>query len=607
MNRLMRSIWNFKINSLQQRISFFVLVPLFIAMFAMGVAELVFTRNIILKQWGETAIAKLQRAAHRVDSRLGRPKKMLAMLQDESHTASNPFVHKFIIEQIKGLEGVIRVDVDWPERELKNISHMPSGQAKFRQIRPPRMRRVKTSSPVFDAHLNGETITISADFVDKEESVVGKIDVVIGFRDLVSEVFEASWWKSSRALIIDNHGNILTSTAKEDTSKHGEKKFGQSDVLEINTLKVIQDKPFGTVFGPGHPPDEIAGFCHLKEAAWNIVIIAPGKQLLAPLMKYGRYYAAAGFLFIIIVLLFIRKILFNTGKSIKKVSDAAREIASGSFAPPMPVLSNDEVGQLTQNFNTMSLQLKERLKLKKEMGLAMEVQQNLLPPSDIILNHVEISGKTIYCDETGGDFFDIIKIDSSNEKLCVVVADVVGHGIGAALLMTTARALLRSSLHQCPSLCESISTVNKLLCRDTEASSSFVTLFAMTVDTKNRQVEWVRAGHEPAMIYDPAGNTINSMKGKGPVLGLDEAVEYSSQHISAIQKGSCILIGTDGAWDIENTKGRRFGKDRAQRMLQTHHHLRAKEFIDSLTHDILMFKQDMAQQDDITLMVVKFN
>jgi sigma-B regulation protein RsbU (phosphoserine phosphatase) len=269
-------------------------------------------------------------------------------------------------------------------------------------------------------------------------------------------------------------------------------------------------------------------------------------------------------------------------------------------------VSKDEVGRLTRNFNIMARQLKERLRLKEEISLAMEVQQNLLPAGDYAASHLEISGTVIYCDETGGDFFDIIELDHTKEKVCVVVGDVVGHGIGAALLMTTTRALLRSCLHQGLSLAQCITHANRLLCLDTAESGSFVTLFAMIVHTGKQDIEWVRAGHDPAICYDTQKEKITELKGQGVVLGLDDTFEYSSCKRSGLKKESSIVIGTDGVWEVENPEHERFGKNRIKKLISTGRNRRAKDLLDLLVNEIERFKNGARQEDDITLVVLKF-
>jgi len=153
-------------------------------------------------------------------------------------------------------------------------------------------------------------------------------------------------------------------------------------------------------------------------------------------------------------------------------------------------------------------QLKERLRLKEAMDLAVEVQQNLLPASPPSVPGLDIAGRSLYCQETGGDYFDYIFRPGATgrPRWCVAVGDVVGHGISAALLMTTVRALLRSRLDQAGPMAAAVGDVNRLLCRDTASSGGFVTLFLLEVNPATGGLEWVRAGHDPALMYRAAAD-----------------------------------------------------------------------------------------------------
>ena len=225
--------------------------------------------------------------------------------------------------------------------------------------------------------------------------------------------------------------------------------------------------------------------------------------------------------------------------------------------------SRDEVGELTRSFNLMTSQLQERLNLKEAMNLAMEVQQNLLPAAPPSVPGFDIAGRSLYCQETGGDYFDYILRTSpaGSSRLCVAVGDVVGHGISAALLMTTVRALLRCRLDQAGSIAEAVCDVNRLLYQDTAPSGSFVTLFLLEADSAAGSLEWVRAGHDPAWLYCAATDEVQDLGGPGMALGVDGACSYLSGCRSGLSADDVLLIGTDGIWETQNANSEKFGKE----------------------------------------------
>lgn len=594
-----------QIKTLQQRIAIFVLLPVFLILVGMGWTTFIMTRNAMLKQWSETAIAKLQKASHMVDMRLGKTKDLLLMLQNDG--ARSLIVREFIIDQLKDMEGVVEVNYNFPENLYTGGYHGRMHMPGMNQMRVESLAKFQFSLPRYDAHLNGKTISLSTNFIDENNQKTGQIEVVLSFEDLIDQISKTTWWKNNKAFLINNAGDILISTRETKGKEINRKsdRFAKTDPLEKRTLEALNQNSYGTLFGPGHPPKEISGYYHLNEAKWSLVLISPGKQVLRSILNFRLYYFLFGSALIIGVLLFIRMTITNTTRAIKKVSKAAKNLANGVFLEPLPVRTKDEVGELTQDFNKMTKQLKERLELKEAMHLAKEVQQSMLPPTNFSYENIEISGRSVYCDETGGDFFDIIKFPDPG-KICVVVGDVVGHGIGAALLMATTRALVRSRVTQKGSLSRIMNDVNQLLYLDSSESGSFVTLFLMIVDVNKNELKWVRAGHDPAMVYNPVNNDISELYGEGLVLGLDEDWKYSENVFPDIPEGTVVLIGTDGTWEVENESGERFGKTRVKKVLQESSSLSSEKIVNRIISGTEKFRGEVRPNDDITLLVLKF-
>jgi sigma-B regulation protein RsbU (phosphoserine phosphatase) len=307
------------------------------------------------------------------------------------------------------------------------------------------------------------------------------------------------------------------------------------------------------------------------------------------------------------IIALIRWVVVRTTSDIQTVSGAALKLSRGEFGEPLPVKSRDEVGELTRSFNLMTSQLQERLNLKEAMNLAMEVQQNLLPAGPPLVPGLDIAGRSLYCQETGGDYFDYIfrSGPAGTQRLCAAVGDVVGHGISAALLMTTVRALLRCRLDQPGSIAEAVCGVNQLLYRDTAASGSFVTLFLLEIDPVAGRMEWVRAGHDPAFLYRVATDDVQELGGPGMALGVDDTCSYLSGDHSGLCAGDVLLIGTDGIWETRNTDSEKFGKERVGQIVRRHHHLSAEGILQAILSALLEFRGEARQEDDITLLAIK--
>jgi sigma-B regulation protein RsbU (phosphoserine phosphatase) len=363
---------------------------------------------------------------------------------------------------------------------------------------------------------------------------------------------------------------------------------------------------YGTILGPGNPPSKVSGFYQLEEAPWTLVLIAPGKEILSPILRFRLFYLITGSIFIVFIILLIRWITGHTVSSIKNISMAAGKVARGDQGNLLPVKTEDEVGELTRSFNTMVLQLEERIRLKESLDLAREVQQNLLPGKSLKIEGLDIAGKSIYCDETGGDYYDFLQFaEMGQSKVGIAVGDVVGHGIAAALLMTTVRALLRSRVTQPGNLAQIITHVNYHLCFDTSETGNFMTLFFMLIDSSQGRIHWVRAGHDPAIVYNPATDTFSELNGDGTALGIDKTLSYQEYEHSELSAGQIILIGTDGIWEAENPKGERLGKDRVKQILRQHSESSSQEIVQAINDAVNEFRQSAKQNDDITLVVTK--
>ena len=301
----------------------------------------------------------------------------------------------------------------------------------------------------------------------------------------------------------------------------------------------MKKKPYGTVLGRSFFTPEVSGFYRLEEAPWTLIMFAPGKQILSSVNRFRLYYFITGTAFIVIILLLIKLVMGRTVFSIKALSNAAEKVAQGDFTTLETQKPKDEVDDLVRSFNTMVVQLEERIQLKEAMDLAMEVQQNLLPQKPLQTEKLDIAGKSIYCDETGGDYFDFFQFPELGAgNIGIAVGDVVGHGISAALLMTSVRAFLRSSMVQSGNLEQKVSDVNRLVCLDTTYSCDYMTLFLLLIDSNRKELRWVRAGHDPAIIYDPGSDMFNELNGQGTALGVNETFTFQENTFSEWSEGS---------------------------------------------------------------------
>ena len=282
------------------------------------------------------------------------------------------------------------------------------------------------------------------------------------------------------------------------------------------------------------------------------------------------------------------------------------EIKDGRFDKRVQVFSNDEIGYTGDAINEMTKGLIEREKMQQSLNLAKEVQQNLLPKNNLKVNGFDIAGKSVYCDETGGDYYDFIIIDDAAEqKIGVAIGDVCGHGIPSALLMATVRSSLRQRVSLPGSTAKIISDVNRHLVKDVEDSGQFMTMFFLVLDTETRQLEWVRAGHDPGIVYDPGLDSFSELGGSGIALGLDAEWVYEDNKKTDFSNDQIIFLSTDGIWEARNKNGEMLGKEPILNAIRQSASLNATQIIDAIFNILDKFIGEVKIEDDITSVIIK--
>jgi sigma-B regulation protein RsbU (phosphoserine phosphatase) len=308
-----------------------------------------------------------------------------------------------------------------------------------------------------------------------------------------------------------------------------------------------------------------------------------------------------------VLLVLITNLIFAYSKNLKLLFDnetqVLEEVRGGDLSVKVPVATNDEFGVIAGHTNHMIDGLRHRFELLSSLKLAEEVQQNLLPGGNPEIDALDISAVSLYCDQTGGDYYDFLPLPKG--RWGVVVADVCGHGIAAAMLMTSVRAFLTAAVERYRDPADLLGEVNRHLTRDCTASGRFTTMFFLEIDPKEMLLRWVRAGHEPALLYHPGDDLPTRLLGPGLVLGINGEYAYSTSTHQGLRSGDIILVGTDGLHETRNEQGESFGQHRLQSLLKEHAGAKAAGIRAAITEAISAFRGEHPQEDDITLVVIK--
>jgi len=282
-----------------------------------------------------------------------------------------------------------------------------------------------------------------------------------------------------------------------------------------------------------------------------------------------------------------------------------RRLGEGDLESEISLPYARELVGLSDDINQMTADLRDRMELRRSLALAMEVQQNLLPSETPRVNGLDIAGHSTYCDETGGDYYDYLEIaDVSNNAAAIAVGDVMGHGIAAAMLMATARGILRSRCTESGSLGVLLEHLNDLLVEVT-GGKRFMTMALVTIDGVRGELRLSSAGHDPPFIYDPEQDEFIELEEGGLPLGIMGEEEYPETKYGPLPIGSIVLVSTDGVWEAQNDAQEQFGKDRIRDIIRANANRASSEIATALHEGVQTFVGEAKQLDDITFVLAK--
>ena len=256
----------------------------------------------------------------------------------------------------------------------------------------------------------------------------------------------------------------------------------------------------------------------------------------------------------------------------------------------------------------MRIKRKEQNQMRRSLDLAREVQQSLLPSSVPEVAGLDIAGKSIYREKTGGDYYDFLNFkNGSSKRVDIIIGDVAGHGLPSALLMITARALIRLRSSLPGSISDIVTDVNHHLSQDTGESGRFMTLFYLSIDLVNKSIKWVRAGHDPAILYNPYDDSFQELIGPGIPLGVDQAGQFVECQKMGLAKGQIIVLNTDGIRETRNSRDEMFGNDSICEIIRQKKDATANEIMNSILEERYNFQSNSNPEDDFTIVVIKVN
>ncbi|MDJ0622428.1 MAG: SpoIIE family protein phosphatase [Desulfocapsaceae bacterium] len=494
-------------------------------------------------------------------------------------------------------------------------------------VQAKQLGHLQWGPPIVDVTTKRLLLTASAPFYELDGSLAGVagIDLLIPAALLQPEV-ESDLTNSAKSFLLGREKQSGGESSRWILSQATEEAIYGDEITKARATKLIsqEEKDFeslwpylvsgksGSVELPFGGKDSFWAFATISEEMY-FVLVAP-KSLVTRLPEevaasfknfsqgQGRIIVVAMVIVLILVAVAALIVSRSNTKNVMSMVSGFKKLEQGDFSVRLRINYDDERDMVVHTFNQIVPKLEDQLRMSKELSFAKEVQQSLLPQSNPVFPGFEIVGQSIYCEETGGDYYDFIQIDK--QRLAIVVGDVSGHGVSSALLMATARAQLMQRVFLAGSCAKILDDVNKQLCRDTQESGNFMTMFYAEIDAEQKQFFWTRAGHDPAILYDPKQEEFMDLKGKGLALGVFAEYQYE-QNVCALSEGQIVCIATDGIWEITNPSGEMFGKDRIKEIIQENCQLTASQLLSEIMKQVKTFCSAEKPDDDITLVLIK--
>lgn len=353
----------------------------------------------------------------------------------------------------------------------------------------------------------------------------------------------------------------------------------------------------------------------IKANNWTFMVVWPIEKYLkdqSSMRKLFLVLAIGGYIIILIIILLIS---FRVAKPLKELAIAARKLGRGNFNVTIPqITGRDEISEFAGAFSNMLTELKDHIerqkdmkRIERELDLARNIQLSMLPGSEHDENsdddRHELAPFLLPAKEVGGDFYDFFKID--NDHLCVVIGDVSGKGVAAALFMMVARIILRTTTKNLKSIVDAFNRTNVALAKRNKLNM-FVTVWAGIIDLRTGHIDFASAGHNPPAVRHSDGS-VEFIKSKaGLVMAAMEETIYKPQTYD-LKKGDTLFLYTDGVTEATNTNDVLFGDSRLLATLKMGGERSTADTCTLVKKEIDNFVQDAPQFDDITMLAIKFN
>ncbi|MCR5347538.1 MAG: SpoIIE family protein phosphatase [Fretibacterium sp.] len=488
-------------------------------------------------------------------------------------------------------------------------------------LRVMRTKQLGFTDVYRDSFGRGLVVTCSAPVYDEKNEFAGVVAMDIQVSVLYKAIVEMDLGEGAFAFLVDKEGNLLEATENGGTSVKN---------IYYSYAKEIGYKVAGRILrgktGVSLAPNRVYyGYTTIPATGWKLCIRVPESMVLAPMESVKRGVVMTAVLFFAAFLVIIWLVAMESKKFSNRLTypiialkKDVEKISNGDLDYRANVYDNDEVGDLANEFNRMATSLKnyiqdfaaiaaERERIRTELNVAAQIQVDLLPctfPPFPDRLEFDIYATMTPAKEVGGDFYDFFFID--NDHLALVIADVSGKGMPAALFMVITRTLIKNRAQMGGKPSEILEAVNNQLCEE-NGTELFVTVWLGILEISTGKVVACNAGHEYPVVRRMETGTYERVKRavNNPAVATMEGMKYYESSFF-MNPGDSLFLYTDGVVEATNAEYEIYGRNRMTEALNRHGVEPVERLLVSLKREVDAFAGGAPQFDDITMLALQY-
>lgn len=418
--------------------------------------------------------------------------------------------------------------------------------------------------------------------------------------------------KKGRFITHPNPELIMTKSLQEVTQEENdpglvllnkEIREGKSGQVRVEKLSVDIDEPYWVFYSP------------ITSTGWSFATALPEREVFA-FTKIQIQRAVFGIsIILILAIICVLVVSNNLTRPLKALTDAVKQLADGDLSTNIrDIATHDEIGQLSQAFNNMTLQLRQHVNelnkqyaardaVENELTIARSIQSTLIPskfPAFPEYDEFDLHAINHAASHVAGDFFDFFLLDSC--RLFIVIADVSGKGVGPALLMAVSRTHIRNLAAKGHSPAQILTELNHLLIQDRE-QPMFVTVFVAEYNISDGTLRYANGGHVIPYLITKTGQVTQFGEPTGTIVGMLEDAEFGEKTIE-LKKDETIVLYTDGILEARLPEGEFFGERHFETLLSANAEMSLLELCDSALATVKAFQANKLS-DDVTVLALR--